>query len=276
MNQKITHLLILLIVCYFSFFIHNQVIYADIMESRNLVTAREIVTEGNWLVPTMNGVLRLEKPPLPTWVAACLEICSPDNLALQRSAAGVMASMLVIFLYLFVSRQAKNSLLGLFSALVLCTSFNIVLMGRVATWDIYCHSFMLGGIYYLFQIGNKSGKCWKEFIWAGIFMGLSFLGKGPVSFYALLLPFLLAWIFIYRPSFRGKSKGLILMLVICLVISFWWPILLLLTHREMFLSIMDKESTAWIERRSIVKAIAFHFPSPPAGSITTNVSTPRI
>ena len=79
MNQKITHLLILLIVCYFSFFIHNQVIYADIMESRNLVTAREIVTEGNWLVPTMNGVLRLEKPPLPTWVAACLEICSPDN-----------------------------------------------------------------------------------------------------------------------------------------------------------------------------------------------------
>ena len=30
------------------------------MESRNLITAREMVSEGNWLIPTMNGELRLE------------------------------------------------------------------------------------------------------------------------------------------------------------------------------------------------------------------------
>ena len=93
-------------------------IYADIMESRNLVTAREIVEEGNWLIPTMNGVLRLEKPPLPTWVAACIEMISPDNLALQRSAAGVMAVLLVLFLYLFVVQQTQVPLLGLFSGLL--------------------------------------------------------------------------------------------------------------------------------------------------------------
>ena len=248
MNQKITHILLLLAVCCFSFFIHNRVIYADIMESRNLVTAREIVEEGNWLIPTMNGVLRLEKPPLPTWVAACIEMISPDNLALQRSAAGVMAVLLVLFLYLFVVQQTQVPLLGLFSGLLLCTSFNIVLMGRVATWDIYCHAFMLGGIYFLYRAGEKSGKCYKEFLWAGIFMGLSFLGKGPVSFYALLLPFLISWLFFYRPSFRGKMGGLFFMLLLCLIISFWWPISLLLTHKEVFLSVMDKESTAWLER----------------------------
>ncbi len=54
MNRKIVHVFFLLLVCYFSFFVHNRVIYADIMESRNLVTAREIVMEGNWLIPTMN------------------------------------------------------------------------------------------------------------------------------------------------------------------------------------------------------------------------------
>lgn len=248
MNQKVIHVFFLLVVCYFSFFIHNRAIYADIMESRNLVTAREIVTDGNWLVPTMNGELRLEKPPLPTWVAACIELISPDNLPLQRAAAGVIATLLVFFLYNFAAYQTRNSHFGLISALALCTSFNIILMGRTATWDIYCHSFMLGAIYFLFRAGQKEGRCWKEFIGAGVLMGLSFLGKGPVSFYALLLPFLISWIWVYRPSFRRKAGPLLTMVAICLVISLWWPALLYLTHKEMLLSVWNKESTAWLER----------------------------
>lgn len=248
MNQKTVHLFLLLAVCYFSFFIHNGAIYADIMESRNLVTAREIVEDGNWLIPTMNGELRLEKPPLPTWVAAVIERGSPDNLPLQRAAAGVIATLLVFFLYVFAVRQTRSPVFGLMSALVLCTSFNIILMGRTATWDIYCHSFMLGAIYCLFRAGQRTGKCWKEFMGAGIFMGLSFLGKGPVSFYALLLPFLVAWLWIYRPSFRGKWGPLCVMAGLCLLISFWWPALLYLTHKEVLLSVWNKETTAWLER----------------------------
>lgn len=248
MNFKKWHILFLLIICYFSFFINNQVIYADIMESRNLVTAREIVSDGNWLIPRMNGDLRLEKPPLPTWVAAAIEMVSPDHLALQRAAAGVIATLLVFFLYVFASRQTNNRLFGFISAIALCTSFNIILMGRTATWDIYCHSFMLGAIYFLFQGGQKTGRCWKEFLLAGCFMGLSFLGKGPVSFYALLLPFLIAWGIVYRPSFKGKWWPVAVMIGLCLLISLWWPALLYFTHRDMLLSVWNKESTAWLER----------------------------
>ena len=248
MNRRVVHLFFLLLVSYFSFFLHNKMIYADIMESRNLVTAREIVAEGNWLVPTMNGALRLEKPPLPTWIAACIEKVSPDNLPLQRAAAGAVATLLVLFLYAFAASQSRSLVFGLVSALVLCTSFNIILMGRTATWDIYCHSFMLGAIYCLFQAGQKIGKCWKEFVGAGIFMGLSFLGKGPVSFYALLLPFVVAWLWIYRPSFRDKKMPLLVMVVICLFVSLWWPAVLYFTHKEMLLAVWNKETTAWLER----------------------------
>lgn len=248
LSNRTYRILFLLLVCYFSFFINNEVIYPDIMESRNLVTAREIVAEDSWLIPTMNGSLRLEKPPLPTWVAAAIQIMSPDNLPLQRAAAGLMASVLVFFLYIFATRQTGSRLFGMISAVSLCTSFNIILMGRTATWDIYCHAFMLAAIYFLFLAGHKVGKAWKEFLLAGLFMGLSFLGKGPVSFYALLLPFLVAWIWIYRPSFKGKLLPVLAMLSVCLLISFWWPILVMLTHKEMFLQIMDKESTAWLER----------------------------
>lgn len=246
-DRKI-HVVILGIVCFFTFFIHNRVIYPDIMESRNLITAREMVQYDNWLVPTMNGVLRLEKPPLPTWIAAGVEMISPDNVSLQRTAAGIVATLLVFFLYFLAETLTRNRLYGLIASLVLCTSFNIILMGRTASWDIYCHSFMLGAIYFLYRAFEKPGPCWKEFIGAGIWMGLSFLGKGPVSFYALLLPFLISYFIFYRPSFRGKWGPLGVLVLICLLISLWWPAYLYLYHRDMALFVAAKETTAWMER----------------------------
>lgn len=245
-DKKGFHFLLLGIVCFFTFFIHNRVVYPDIMESRNLITAHEMVVYENWLVPTMNGELRLEKPPLPTWIAAGLELVSPDNLSLQRAAAGIMATLLVFFLYIFAAKLTRNRLYGLIAALVLCTSFNIILMGRTATWDIYCHSFMLGAIYFLYRAFETEGRRWGDFVMAGMLMGLSFLGKGPVSFYALLLPFLLSYFILYRPSVRKKGFPVLLMLVICLIISAWWPVYLLLYHPDMALHAADKEASAWL------------------------------
>ena len=131
------HLPLLLLVFCCSFFINNGAIFADIMESRNIITAREMVYDHNWLVPTMNGELRLEKPPLPTWIAAITEMISPDNLPLQRAMAGFAAVMLVLFFYKFATKLTGNRTYALVSSLVLCTSYNIILMGRTATWDIY-------------------------------------------------------------------------------------------------------------------------------------------
>lgn len=242
------HVCLLLFVCFFTFFIHNKVIYPDIMESRNLVTAREMVEYDNWLVPTMNGTLRLEKPPLPTWVAGVIEWVAPDHIVLQRTAADLMAVLLVFFMYFLGVRMTKKPLYGLISALILCTSFNVILMGRTATWDIYCHSFMLGAIYFFYRAFESEGAHWRDFLSAGVFMGLSFLGKGPVSFYALLLPFLLCYFPIYRPSFRGKVMPLLVMVVLCLVISLWWPVYLYLYHKDMAMFVAAKESAAWLER----------------------------
>lgn len=241
-------MLLLGVVCFFTFFIHNRVVYPDIMESRNLITAREMVEYDNWLVPTMNGTLRLEKPPLPTWVAGAIELASPDNLVLQRAAAGIMATLLVFFMYFLGIRMTRKPLYGLISALVLCTSFNIILMGRTATWDIYCHSFMLGAVYFFFRAFESEGAHWKDFLSAGVFMGLSFLGKGPVSFYALLLPFLLCYFPVCRPSLKGKLLPLAAMVLVCLAISLWWPVYLYIYHRDMAMFVAAKESAAWLER----------------------------
>ncbi|MDH6353972.1 4-amino-4-deoxy-L-arabinose transferase-like glycosyltransferase [Dysgonomonas sp. PH5-45] len=242
------HYLIILIVSFFAFFVNNHIIPADLMESRNLATAQEMVHSSDFLIPRMNGELRLEKPPLPTWVAAVIETAIPENIVAQRCAAGIMATVMAFFLYLLVVRLTKNRSIGLISALILASCFNIILMGRTATWDIYCHSFMLGAIYFMVAGFQEKGAQYGRFLLAGLFMGLSFLGKGPVSFFALLLPFLIAYIAIYRPNVRGKIGALVLMVLVCLIIAFWWPLYIMAFHKEFAVSVAQKESTSWINR----------------------------
>lgn len=245
-NGNTSYYIIILAVSFFTFFIHNNALPVDYMESRNLATAQEMVRNGNYLVPTMNEELRLEKPPLPTWIAAAVECISPDNIVLQRSAAGLAATMMVLFLYLLVAHIARSRTLGLMSALVCATSYGMIMIGRNATWDIYCHSFMLAAIYFM-VLGFDSKKTpWTQFFWAGVFLGLSFMSKGPVSFYVLLLPFLIIYTWVFRPRMRYKWSALALMIVVFVVLSSWWPLYINIFHSEVARATLEKETSAWM------------------------------
>lgn len=229
-----------------SFFMNNTALPTDIMEARNMVTAREIADEGNWLVPTMNGTLRLEKPPLPTWVAATVETVMPDSLAAQRAVAGIMGTIWTIFFFLLVKTISKNEDLSLLSVIVLLTCYQVVLMGRTATWDIYCHAFMTGAIYFLTKgLMNDGGKKWFWLPAAGTMMGLSFLSKGPVSFYAMLLPMLITSMAMPGFSLKGKWDAAAVMILLCIVTGGWWYAWLFTFHHHEMTVVMTKETGAW-------------------------------
>ena len=154
-STNTTIILLIMFLCFFIFFINNEMIIPDIMESRNMVTANEMVYDGNWLVPTMNGEYRFEKPPLPTWFAACSEMISPANLGLQRAMSGFAAVLLTIFYYFLGLQILRYKKFALISTLIFITCFNVFMVGRTASWDIYCHAFMLGAIYFLFKAFNE-------------------------------------------------------------------------------------------------------------------------
>lgn len=259
------YLTVITVVCFFAFFIHNTAIPADYMESRNLATAQEMVREGNYLIPTMNGQLRFEKPPLPTWIAAAVEHIFPDNLAVQRAISGLSASLMILFLFLLVSYLAKNKNIGLVAALICASSYNVIMMGRNATWDIYCHSSMLVAIFFLAKAFLEEGRQWKNFLIAGTFMGLSFLSKGPVSFFALLIPFVIALIGVYRPPIKGKIFPLFVAALVTLIISFWWYGYIWLFHYDMLLSVTGKETAAWVDHN--VRPFYYYWQFPAEGGI---------
>jgi len=250
MTNRNLQLFLLLLISLIAFVVNNGAIEANIMEARNLTTAREMLQKSNWLEPTMNGELRLEKPPLPTWIAAAtMHFSGEENLSLLRLPAALAALLMVFFLFKLTTELTEDQLLPFLVAGTASTSFYIFFMARDISWDIFCHSFMIGAIW-LFHKGLKSnGSGWGDLIGAGILMGLSFLSKGPIAFYALLLPYLVARTFSYGMKEAINHKAaLSVMALIALVVSLWWPVMIWLSHPEFSAQIAQQESTAWLNR----------------------------
>ncbi|HEA30235.1 MAG TPA: phospholipid carrier-dependent glycosyltransferase [Leeuwenhoekiella sp.] len=241
------HLLLLFLACFLLFFTHLDVLYENIMEARNFNTAREMINHNNWILTTMNGEARYEKPPLPTWLAAISgAFFGIENTWALRLPSALITTFLVFFFYRFVNYVGQNKEQAFNAALILATSFYILFSGRNGTWDIFAHAFMLAGIYYLFRFFADAKKTYKNAIFSGIFIGLSFMSKGPVSHFALLLPFLIAYGVVYRfKAFRPKMLPLLIMLLIIAVLSSWWAIAVYLLDPASATAIADKEATAW-------------------------------
>lgn len=250
MNRGKLSIPFLLLIMVFTFFVNNDAFKANTMESRNLTTAREMLEKGNWFEPTMNGELRLEKPPLPTWATAfAMYLFGQDNLSLLRLPAALAAALLVFFLFQLTTELTGNEKLPFMAAGTAATSLLIILMSRTITWDIFCHSFMLGAIWLIHKGLKIRHHNLKYFIGSGILMGLSFLSKGPVSFFSLLLPYLTARIIADdRNDFRVNLKPLLIMILTALVISAIWPIYIYAKYPDFSQTIANKESTAWVNR----------------------------
>jgi len=218
------------------------------MEARNLVTAREIIENDNWLMPTMNGSPRYKKPPLPTWInALVVKNKSARNLSLNRIPNALIAVFLIFSIYMLVIELYKDPLLAFISSCVLITSFYLLFMARNATWDIYAHAFMSGALFLWVKNWQENKQSLVLNICIGILLGLSFLSKGPVAFYSLLLPFILSWVIFIDPLvFKKYWKGLILSLFIAFLVGGSWPIYILLNSEPELMASSKVEVNAWI------------------------------
>ncbi|MDQ3290173.1 MAG: glycosyltransferase family 39 protein, partial [Bacteroidota bacterium] len=263
LNRTSVQVVLLFVIIYATFFQNLQAVDPSLMEARNFITVREMTQHGNWLIPTLNGEPRLAKPPLPTWLTAISVLAFGDlyNLVALRFPAAIIAAFTVYFLFLLARQLTRDRLIPLLAGIVLTTSFSFFNIGRQGTWDIYCHAFMLGSIWLLVKGMKEISKAYGYFVGSGILLGCSFLSKGPVSFYALLLPFLLSYGFGYgTTAFKKHWFGILLAFFICLVISLAWPLYVYLQEPAKLATNITNESTAWVNRH--VKPFWFYLSFP--------------
>lgn len=225
---------------------HLSVIEVNIMEARNFITAREMVGNNNWILTTINDLPRYEKPPLPTWLTALSGIIFGFE-----NIFGLRLPVVFITLLLVLSACKLSEKLGLtkqqnfHNGLILITSFYIYFAGRDNQWDMYTHSFMMVSIVYFWKFMNDKKYFLLNAILAGIFFGFSFLSKGPISIYALLLPFLIAYGFTYKFNLKGKKFYVFLIILIGFCIGLSWPFYVRLMDPETVSRVSNLESSRW-------------------------------
>jgi 4-amino-4-deoxy-L-arabinose transferase-like glycosyltransferase len=253
----------LCLICCFTIFSHRGMLNLDVMEARNIISAREMVKYHNWLIPTLNGEVRIAKPPLPTWVTSLFVLGpgSDENLDVLRFPAGLAALLMVLFVYGLSFRLTNDPQVPFLSAAVLASSALLMFMGRNVAWDIFCHMFMAGAIGALFWGWGKTKGAKSIFILAGLFMGLSFMSKGPISFHSMLLPFLLSYLFAFGyKNIALKWKETLLAVFICLIISGLWPLYIYFQLPAASLATASAEAGSWFPSHAKPFWHYLHFP----------------
>jgi len=227
-------------------FSHLSVIEVNIMEARNFITAREMVQNNNWILTTINDLPRYEKPPLPTWLTAISGmIFGFQNIFGLRLPVAFITLLLVFSTYKLSEKLGLSKQQNFHNGLILITSFYIYFAGRDNQWDMYTHSFMMVCIVFLWKFLNQKKNSLFNSSLAGLFFGLSFLSKGPISVYGLLLPFLIAYGFTFKFELKNKKFYILLILLIGFGIGLSWPLYVRYIDPETVLRVTKLESSRW-------------------------------
>jgi len=178
---------------------------------------------GDWVVPTLNGRLYLEKPILVYWVMAGSQALLGPGEAGARLPSALAAFALVLAVGLMVWRSGKRASLGALAAAALAFSPLFVLVGRACLTDALLSlwtTLALMAVFLALEGEAPAGRKWWLIAWAAL--GLGFLTEGPVAL-AVVLPSAAIYAIIQGRFFLAlRSARWLWGILIFLVINLPW------------------------------------------------------
>ncbi len=163
-------------------------------EAKNAQCAREMLQRGDFIVPTFNGELRVDKPPLHYFFMMAAYKMFGVNEFSARFFSVIMGLLTILVTYNYTKRLF-NVLAAFCACIVLATSTQFLFEFRLSVPDPYLIFFITLGLFSAFT-WLKENNIPQLYISAAAF-ALATLAKGPV---ALALPglCLLIWIVIEK------------------------------------------------------------------------------
>lgn len=192
----------------------------DIDEGHNAEAAREMFESGNWIVPTFNFKLRVDKPALLYW----LQLTAYQLFGINEFAArlpSALASAFAVLLTYELGRVLFGAAAGLLSGLVLASAVLFCGAAHFANPDALLNAFTLLTLLFFWQAYERDASVWL--IPAGVAAGLAVLAKGPVGF---VLPGAVAFLFLLstRRLSLLRSRHLVWALLAYGLVAFPWYI----------------------------------------------------
>ena len=189
------------------------------------VTAREMVQDGHWIVPTLNGHIRLNKTPLPYWlVAGFAKITGKVDEFTARFPSAVFAVMSAVVILFFVNKWLDFRT-AVVSTAVWITSHCYIRSSHSARPDMGLVFFVLVCFLSFYSVliaeNRKQQIIYSVIFWISFALGNLAKGPAPVAF--VLIP-----IFVYmaaNKAWKVLPKMLpIAGIVIFFIIVLPWPL----------------------------------------------------
>lgn len=248
-------------VAYLHSFDSRELIEPD--EMRHAEIAREMVINGDWIVPHLAGVRYFDKPAMGYWLhALSIQAFGENNFAVRLpSVAAVGGTAFFIFLLVWQacwrSRPKKNRkerakekkeatakgipffsltepvVLASLAALIYLSTAPVFAIGTTASLDSIFTFFLTGTTFFFFLALESPEKTRREYIFsiiAGIFCGSAFLTKGFLAFAVPVLVFLL-WMLRQR-RFIDVFRMSWLPLLTALFVALPWAIQIHLLEKD--------------------------------------------
>ena len=160
----------------------------DIDETSNARAAVEMMERGDLVVPTLNGELRTDKPPLHYWLMMLSFKIFGRNEFAARFFAGLFG-LLTVLLVSEVGTRVFGTTGGFVSGLVLAVSFLFTVSSRSATTDAFLIFFTNLAVLSAFFAPRK--PIMGVISWAS--MGFAVLAKGPAGIVLPLGALVIFW-----------------------------------------------------------------------------------
>ena len=192
----VTAIIIALAIVSLYLFISTRTTLWDRDEPRYARVTVEMVESGNYLVPTFNGESWLDKPVFMYWLMSLpVRIFGPAEFACRFfSAIGIAVTCLLTFL---IGRQLFSVKAGLWSMVILASSFMILTAGTSAIADALLLPFIVAVMMFFIKAAN-TGLHVSDIFLMGIALGLAMLTKGPIGF--MPVPVIISVLWLNRKS----------------------------------------------------------------------------
>ena len=153
-----------IVIFIFSFFIcslnigGNTIYILD--EAKNATCAMEMMQRNDWVVPTFNGELRTDKPPLHYFMMIISYKVFGINEFAARFFSALFGALTVVITFLF-SIRFLGPKVGNWVVVVLLSSLHFALQFHLAVPDPYLVFFITAGLmsFYLFFEEGKKNTC---------------------------------------------------------------------------------------------------------------------
>jgi hypothetical protein len=163
---------------WFALLAHRPLFDPD--EGRYAEIPREMLSGGDWVIPHLNALVYLEKPPLQYWLTALAFRCLGQHEFAARLCTGLAGYLsLVAVFYLGLNLWGLAS--GIRAVLFTSASILFVLLGHQLTLDMllcFCLIAALGS-FLMAQLRRREWRAWMLCCWAA--MALAVLTKGLIG-----------------------------------------------------------------------------------------------